>query len=165
MGESKTSDLIQNKIKMPNSGQEPPASSKAHSQDLKDMDCLCTLKIKIESQNWDHRFIKYQSPYAYQHQDNEPKSRTSSILQSPKSGLKGHGCSYIFKNNIGPKFGPWVYQRLVTISKSRSKCQNHSQNPLASSKTPNQDLKKNDLCTFKIKLESQILNHWCTKDQ
>merc|ERR1712081_73018 len=67
---SKTSDYILIKIKMPNPRQEPPSSSKAPNEDLKDMDVLCTFKIKIE-----------------------------------------------------PKFGSWVYQRLVTISKSRSRCQ------------------------------------------
>ena len=50
MGATKTSDHIQIKIHMPNPNQEPPASSKAPSQDLKDMDFLCTFKIKIESQ-------------------------------------------------------------------------------------------------------------------
>merc|ERR1712112_238329 len=42
---------IQIKITMPNPSQEPPASSKAPNQDLKDMDVLCTFKIKIDSQN------------------------------------------------------------------------------------------------------------------
>ena len=57
MGVSKTSDHIQIKIRMPNPSQEPPASSKAPNEDLKDMDVLCTFKIKIESQNLDHGFI------------------------------------------------------------------------------------------------------------
>ena len=45
--EKKTSDLIPIKIKMPNPSQEPPMSSKALNEDLKDMDVLCTFKIKI----------------------------------------------------------------------------------------------------------------------
>ena len=45
---------------MPNPSQEPPVSSKAPNEDLKDMDVLCTFKIKIESKNWDHEYIKYQ---------------------------------------------------------------------------------------------------------
>ena len=49
----KTSDYIQIKIKLPNPSQKPPASSKAPNQELKDMDVLCTFKIKIESQNRD----------------------------------------------------------------------------------------------------------------
>ena len=45
----KTNDYIQIMIKMPNPNQEPPASSQATNQDLKDMDVLYTIKIKIES--------------------------------------------------------------------------------------------------------------------
>ena len=55
---SKTSDHIQIKIKTPNPSQEPRASSKAPNQVLKNMDVLCTFKIKIESQNSDHGYIK-----------------------------------------------------------------------------------------------------------
>ena len=51
MGVSKTRDHIKIKIKMPNPIQEPPASFKAPNEDLKDMDVLCTFKIKIETQN------------------------------------------------------------------------------------------------------------------
>ena len=57
---SKTTDYIQIKIKMPNPSQDPPASSKARTEDLKDMDVLCTFKIKKESQNLDHGYIKDQ---------------------------------------------------------------------------------------------------------
>ena len=60
MAVSKTSDHIQIKIKMPNPSQEPPASSKASNDDLKDMDALCTFRIKVESQNSDHGCIKDQ---------------------------------------------------------------------------------------------------------
>ena len=55
---SKTSDNIQLKIKMPNPNQEPPASSWAPIEDLKDMDVLCTFKMKTESQNLEYRWIK-----------------------------------------------------------------------------------------------------------
>ena len=51
MGVSKTSDHIQIKIMMPNPSQEPPVSSKAPNKDLKDMNVLCTFKIKTESQS------------------------------------------------------------------------------------------------------------------
>ena len=81
---SNTSDHIIIKIKMPNPSQEPPASSKALNQDLKDTDVLCTFKIKIESQNSDHRYIKNQWPYQNQDQDAKPQSGTSSVLQSPQ---------------------------------------------------------------------------------
>ena len=47
-------------IKMPNSSQEPPASSKAPNGDLKDKDVLCTFKIWIIgiSKTSDHIQIK-----------------------------------------------------------------------------------------------------------
>ena len=60
MGVSMTSDHIRIKIKMPNPSQEPPASSKAPNEDLKDIDVLCAFKIKIERQNLDHWYIKDQ---------------------------------------------------------------------------------------------------------
>ena len=68
MGVSKTSDHIQKKIKMPNPSQEPPVSSKALNDDLKDMDVLCTLKIKIESLNFENECIKDKWPYPNQDQ-------------------------------------------------------------------------------------------------
>ena len=49
IGVSKASDHITIKIKMQNPRQEPPVSYKAPKEDLKDMDVLCTLKIKAES--------------------------------------------------------------------------------------------------------------------
>ena len=50
MDVSETGYHIQIKIYIPNPSQEPPASSKSQNKDLKDMDVLCTFKIKIESQ-------------------------------------------------------------------------------------------------------------------
>ena len=47
---SKTGDHIEIKIKMPNPSQEPPAPSKAPNEDLKDINVICTFKIKIQSQ-------------------------------------------------------------------------------------------------------------------
>ena len=58
MGVPKTSDHIQINIRMPNPSQEPRASSKAPNEDLKDMDVLCTFKIKRESHNSKHGSIK-----------------------------------------------------------------------------------------------------------
>ena len=59
-GVQKASERIQINIKMRNPSQEPPASSKAPNKDIKDMDVLCTFKIKIKSQNVDHGCIKDQ---------------------------------------------------------------------------------------------------------
>ena len=73
MGISETCNYIQIKIKMSNPSEEPPASSKFSNEDFKDMDALCMFKIKIESQNLDHGYIKDQWSYAYQDQDAKPQ--------------------------------------------------------------------------------------------
>ena len=102
----KTSYHIQIKIKIANPSQEPPASSKVPNEDFKDMDVLCTFKIKIESPNLDYGCVKDQ--WLYPNKDKDPKSQsgTSSVLQSPKCWLKGHGCSLHFQNQESePKFG------------------------------------------------------------
>ena len=101
---------------------EPPASSKAPNQDLKDIDALCTFKTMIEGQNLDHWFTKDQSPYPNPDQDVKPQSGTSSVLQIPKWGLEGHGCSlHLLNQDKGPKFGSQVYQIPLTIFESRSR--------------------------------------------
>ena len=81
---SKTIPHIQIKTKIPNPSQEPPAASKAPKEDFKDIDVLCTFKIKKESQKLDHGCIKHQWPYKNQDQDAKPQSGTSSVLQSLK---------------------------------------------------------------------------------
>ena len=75
---------------MSNPTQEPQASSKGPNQVLKDMDVLCTFKIKILSQNYERGSTKDHWPYPNQDEDAQPRSGTSSIFQSPKSGLQGH---------------------------------------------------------------------------
>ena len=55
---SKTNDHIHIKVKVQNPSQEPPASSEAPIEDLKDIDVLCTLKIKIENQDSDYGYMK-----------------------------------------------------------------------------------------------------------
>ena len=124
MDETKTSDHIQINIRVQNPSQEPSTSSKASNEDLKDMDVLCAFKIKIESQNWDHGYIKDQWQYPNQYHDAKPQSGASSILQSPKWWLKEHVCSLHLQNkDREPKLGTLMYQRLVIISESRSRCQ------------------------------------------
>ena len=54
VGVPKSNDHIQIKVKMPNPSHEPPASSKAPNQDLKDTNVLCTFKIKIDIQNFEY---------------------------------------------------------------------------------------------------------------
>ena len=112
MGVSKTSDPTQIKIKMPNPGEKPTVSSKASNEDLKDVDAPCTIKTKIESQILEYGCIKDQLSYTYQDQP----VTTSSTFQSPKAGFKGNGCSlHLQKQDRGPKFGIWLYQRPVTL--------------------------------------------------
>ena len=109
---TKDSYHIQIKIKIPNPSQEPPASSKVPNQDFKDMDILCTFKIKIES-----------------HKSKILSKTTSDHIQ-------------------------------VMI-----KMPNPSQDLSASSAAQNHDFKDIDiLCTFKIKIESQNLEHGYTED-
>ena len=113
MGIIKTSECIQIKIKMSNPIQESPASSKAPNGDLKAMDVLCTLEIKIESQNLELAV-----------------SKTSDHI------------------------------------KFKIKMPNPIQEPPASLKSPNNNFWDMDvLCTFKIKIERQNLEHGFIKDQ
>ena len=73
-------------------------------------------------QNSDHGCIKDHQTYQNQDQDSKPQSWTSSILQSPKWGHRGHGCSLHPKNHDRePKYQSWLYQRPMTISKSKSR--------------------------------------------
>ena len=95
MGISKTSDHIQIKIKMSNPSQEPAVSSKAPNEDLKDMNVLCTFKIKIGSQNSDNGRNRDQEPYPNQDQDAKPQS-----LKAPNEDLKDMDVLCTFKIKI-----------------------------------------------------------------
>merc|ERR1711954_513899 len=88
MGVPKTSEHIQINIRMPNPSQEPPASSKAPNQDLKDMDVLCTFKIKIESQNSEYGCTKDQWPYTNQDLYPKPQSNPPVSSKAPYQVLK-----------------------------------------------------------------------------
>ena len=57
---SKTNDHIHIKIKIAKPIQEPPESSKAPNQGLKNMDVLSTFKINLDSQQSDHGCFKDQ---------------------------------------------------------------------------------------------------------
>ena len=93
------------------------------------MDLLCTLKIKIESQNSDYWYIKDLWTYLNKDQDTKPQSGTSSILQSLKWGLNGHGCSLHLQNQEWElKFGSWAYQWPVIKSESRLRYQTSVRN-------------------------------------
>merc|ERR1712239_81261 len=92
IGISKTSDYIQIKIKMPNPTHEAPASSKAPNEDLKDMDVLCTFKIKIKSQNFDHNIIKTSDHIKIKIKMPNPSQEHPASSKASNEDLKGHGC-------------------------------------------------------------------------
>ena len=92
MGLLKTGDHIQTKIKMPNPSQGLLASSKAPNDDLRDMDILCTFKIKIVSQNLDLGVIKDQWPYPNQDQDPKPRTGTPESPDTRNQDLKDMMC-------------------------------------------------------------------------
>ena len=72
----------------------------------------CSLHLQNqarEHKNLDHRCIKSQWPYPNQDRDVKLQLGSSSILQSPKWGLKGHECSLQLQNqDRESKFGSWV---------------------------------------------------------
>ena len=87
MGISKASDHIKIKIKIPSTSQKTQASLKASNEDLKDMDVLCTFKIKLKSQLWimvvsktcDHIQIKIRMPNFSQ--------KPTALTKAPKQDL------------------------------------------------------------------------------
>ena len=110
-------------ISKPSLGCQTPVTSKAPNQDLKDMDVLCTFKLKMESQNLDHGCVTDQRRSLYQDSDSYIQSGTSSMLQSCIYGLSRHGGPLQLQNHDRKtNFGKLVFQSPVTISKSRSIC-------------------------------------------
>ena len=164
---SKTNDHIIIKIKIPNTSQEPLTSSKAHNENLKDMNVLQTFKINRDSHNLEHECIKDHWQYLNQDHDVKHNSGISNVLEIPKWGLKGHQCFLHFQiQDVKPKFGSLVSQRPLTISKTRSRCQTPVRNLQHPPKLPNVDWKDMDvLCAFTIKIKSQNLDHRYIKDQ
>ena len=99
MGVSKTSDHIQIKVMMPTSCQEPPASSKAPNDDLKDIDVLCIFKIKRDkvwnicvSKTCDNIQIKIKMPH--------PSQEHPAPTKAPSQGRKDIDVLCIFKIKI-----------------------------------------------------------------
>ena len=79
MGVWKTFNHIKIQISIPNSTRELPVSSKTQNQDLKDMDFLCTWKIKIQSQNLDHGCIKDKDDIQIKTKITKPQVKTEII--------------------------------------------------------------------------------------
>ena len=88
MVESKTSEHIQIKIKMPNPSQEPPASSKAPNEALKDIDVLCNFKIKIENQNLDYGYSKTSTYIQIKINIPNPSEEPPVSFKAPNEALK-----------------------------------------------------------------------------
>ena len=106
MGVSKTSDHIWISMKKPNTIQEPPVSSKSPNEALKDMDVLCTFKMKTES-TW----VGRGSPRPG---DNENKKWLMSILFCSRASSKAPNedldmdvlCT--FKIRLGCLMSKWI---------------------------------------------------------
>ena len=158
MGVSKTSDYIQITIKMPNPSQKLPASSKASNEDLKDMDVLCTFKIKIESQNSEYLWTKNQWPYQNQYQNAKPQSGTSRVLQSPNTDFEDMNVLCTSKIKIKSQNFEHTSIKYQWPYFSQDQVAKPSQEPPESSKASNQDWKDmNIFFTFKYLIESQNL--------
>ena len=116
---SKTIYHIHINIKMQNPNQESPVSSETPNQDLKDMDVLCTFRIKM-SQN-----LEWMNQQLVTISKSRPGCQTQvTSLHRFSKPKNGNGCSLHLQNqDRKPKFKQRVYQRPVTISKSRSRCQ------------------------------------------
>ena len=102
-----------------------------------------------------HMQIKIQNP--------NPSQEPPASFKVPNEDLKDMDILCIFieskKSDHGYVKDQWSYPNKVKMS-------NPNQEPPASSKAPNEDLKDMDvLCTFKIKIESQNLDHGCIIDQ
>ena len=91
---SKTSDIIQMKIKMPNPRQEPLAFSKAPNEYLTDIDVLYTFIIKIESIKLQYGRTKDQWRYPNEDQDAKPHSETPASSKAKNQDLKD---MYVFR--------------------------------------------------------------------
>ena len=160
----KTCDHIHIKIKMPHPSQEPPASSKAPNDDLKDMDVLCTFKIKIESWNLDHGCVKDQWPYPNQDQDANSSQESPASSKALNQDFKDMDVLCTFKIKIESHnldHGCTSYHIYIRIRMAIPNLE-----PQAFSEAPNEDLKDMAvLFTFKIKVESHNLEPEWIKDQ
>ena len=100
MGESKTSDHIQIKIKMPNPSQEPPASSKAPNEDIRDMDVLCTFKVMMESHRYIMGISKTSDDVQIKIKMTNPGQKLPASSKSPNEDIKDMDVLCPFKTQI-----------------------------------------------------------------
>ena len=97
---SNTSDHIKIKIKMPNPSQEPPASSKAPNKDLKDINVLCTFKIKIVSQNSEYGYTETSDHIKSHIRNQNPSQKPPASSKAPYLDLKDIDVLCAFKIKI-----------------------------------------------------------------
>ena len=97
---SKISDYIQIKIKMPNPGQSPPASSKAPNKDLKDRDVLCILKSRERAKIWNMGVSKTSDNIQIEIKMPNPSQETPVSSQAPSEDLKNTDVLYTLKIKI-----------------------------------------------------------------
>merc|ERR1712081_10946 len=94
---SETSDHNQIMIKIPNRSQKPPVSSKASNEDLKDMDVLCTFKIKIKSQNLEYVCTKTSDHIQINIRMPNPSQEPPASFKAPNEDLKDMDVLCTFK--------------------------------------------------------------------
>ena len=97
---SKTSDHILYKIKILNPSQEPPASSEAPIEDLQDIDVLCILKIKIESQDSDDGYMKTSYHIQIKIKIPNPSQEPPVSSKAPNEYLKGMNVLFTCKIQV-----------------------------------------------------------------
>ena len=120
----KTIDHIKIMIKMPNSSQEPPPSSKAQMMAQRTHMFFApsksrySAKIRIMgiSKTSDHIKIKIKMQ--------NPSQELLASSKAPNQDLNEMEVLFPFKTKIDKKIGSSVYQRPGTMSKSISRCKN-----------------------------------------
>ena len=109
------------------------------------------------SKTTDHIQIKSQMP--------NPSQEPPASSKAPNQDLKGMDVLCTFKIKRAKNWNMGVLKTSDHIQ-IKINIPNSSQEPPASFKVLNEDLKGMDvLCTFQIKIESQNLDHGCIKDK
>ena len=150
MGVPKTSDHIQIEIKMPNYSQEPPASSKARSKDLKDMDVHCTFKsikrAKIQIIGVSEGSYHFQIKIKMTNPSKEPLASS----RASNEDLKDVDVLWTFKIKLESQNSDHECKKTTDHIQIKIKRPTPSKEASASSIDPNQDLKDMEvLFTFK----------------
>ena len=117
---------------------------------LKEMDVLCSFKIKKECQKLDNG-CTHDQLLPYPNEDLKPHSGTSCVFQRPKSGP--FNIMKVIQNlDHGYIKDQWLYPNQDLDPKPQSGIYSILKSP-----------KSDVLCHFKIKSESQNMYHGCVK--